>query len=115
TRADILDIFCRHNVATEKDGPAVVLGQMKQGRRLLESVETMHFVGLDFDSGIDGDVLAEAIADTGLMAVMASTHSHLKTTTVESLSSFQNWLTENGREGEKITQAVVRERMAEKG
>nr|WP_313427072.1 DUF927 domain-containing protein [Brevundimonas diminuta] len=115
TRADVLDIFCRHNVSAEKDGPAVVLGRMKPGRRLLESVEAMHLVGLDFDSGIDGDVLAEAIANTGLMAVMASTHSHLKTTTVESLSSIHNWLTENGREGEEVTQAVVRERMAEKG
>jgi len=115
TRADVLDIFCRHNVSAEKDGPAVVLGRMKPGRRLLESVEAMHFVGLDFDSGIDGDVLAEAIADTGLMAVMASSHSHLKTTTVESLSSIQNWLAEVGREDAEITQAVVHERMAEKG
>lgn len=115
TRGRVLDVFCRHTEAASKDGPAVVLGQMKPGRRLLESVEAMHFVGLDFDSGIDGDVLAEAIADTGLMAVMASSHSHLKTTTVESLSSIQNWLAEVGREDEEITQAVVRERMAEKG
>jgi len=115
TRGAALDIFCRHNVAADKDGPGVVLGSMKPGRRLNEAVEAMWFAGLDFDSGVDGDVLAQAIADTGLMAVMASTHSHLKTTTVESLSSIQNWLVENHREGEEVTQAVVRERMAEKG
>lgn len=115
TRGGVIDIFCRHNVAADKDGPGVVLGKMAPGRRLNEAVEEMWFVGLDFDSGIAGDTLAQAIADTGLMAVMASTHSHLKTTTVESLSSIQNWLAENGREGEEVTQAVVRERMAEKG
>jgi hypothetical protein len=115
TRGQVINIFCRHNVAPDKDGPAVVLGSMKPGRRLNEAVEEMWFAGLDFDSGIAGDTLAQAIADTGLMAVMASTHSHLKTTTVESMSSIQNWLTENGREGEEITQAVVRQRMAEKG
>nr|WP_312991071.1 DUF5906 domain-containing protein [Brevundimonas diminuta] len=115
TRGAALDIFCRHNVSPNKDGPGVVLGSMKPGRRLNEAVEEMWFAGLDFDSGITGDTLAEAIAETGLMAVMASTHSHMKTTTIESLSSLQNWLTENGREGEEITQAVVRQRMAEKG
>ncbi len=115
TRGQVIDIFCRHTVAADKDGPAVVLGSMKPGRRLNEAVEEMWFAGLDFDSGIPGDTLAQAIADTGLMAVMASTHSHLKTTTVESMSSIQNWLTENGREGEEITQAVVQARMAEKG
>lgn len=115
TRGVALDIFCRHNVAADKDGPGVVLGSMKPGRRLNEAVEAMWFAGLDFDSGVDGDVLAQAIADTGLMAVMASTHSHMKTTTVESLSSIQNWLVENHRESEEVTQAVVRARMAEKG
>lgn len=114
-RSTALDIFCRHNVSPDKDGPGVVLGKMAPGRRLQEAVEEMWFAGLDFDGGIDADTLAQAIAGTELMAVMASTHSHLKTTTVESLSSIQNWLAEVGREGEEITQTVVRERMAEKG
>lgn len=115
TRGAALDIFCRHNVSPDKDGPGVVLGKMARGRRLNEAVEAMWFAGLDFDGGITGDTLAEALAASGLMAVMASTHSHLKTTTVESMSSIENWQTENGREGEEITQAVVQARMAEKG
>lgn len=109
-----MDLFCKHNVAALKDGPAVVLGKMAPGRRLMGSVEEMHFVGMDFDTGIPGDELAGAIIETGLAGVMSSTHSHLKTTTVESLQSFETWLIDQGREGEEITQAVVRQRMAAK-
>lgn len=116
TRGAVLDIFCRHNVAADKDGPCVVLGKLPPGKRLNERVESMWFVGLDYDSHVDGDVLSRAIADTGLMSVMASTHSHLKTKTVETWKSFANWMVQHDlvaeAEDAEVTLEVVRARMA---
>lgn len=116
SRRTALERFCRHRPAAQKDGKCDVLGKLPEGRRLKDLMESMFLVGLDFDAHVDGDVLSAAIAETGLMAVMASTFSHNTTTTTETWKSLSNWMVQIGmvekRDDAEVTIDVVRARMA---
>lgn len=115
SRRAALERFCRHRVAKEKDGPCVVLGKLPEGPRKKDLMEAMYFVGLDFDTHIDGDELSARIAEAGMLGVMASTFNHMTTQTTETWKSFANWMIQIGLAetlaDAEVTLEVVRARM----
>ena len=113
TRAQVFELFTRHQTSAFKDGPAAVLGDV-EGSRGADNVRSLSFVGLDVDNGFAGDEIARRITDAGLSAVLASTHSHLKTTTTEAMKGFVEWAAEHFP-GRELDDEIMRARMAWKG
>lgn len=113
TRGEVLKTFCRHTVQAEKDGPASVLGATN-GKRGADDIEELWFVGLDIDNGFDGDTIARRIIDAGLTAVLASTHSHMTTSTEKSLAFFEDWAAANAA-GQVLDDVVMKAAMLDQG
>lgn len=114
TRGAVIDEFCKHREAAAKDGPAVVLGELPLGPRTAQAVASLSFVGLDLDTGFSVDELARRVEASGLMAVIYTTHSHLKTTTREPHDALIRWLEREGL-GDDITIDAVKARLRFKG
>ena len=124
TRMGALDGFCTPRVARKKDSAAMVLGKLpepdltneRESNRRNALIEEVWMVGLDFDTGVTGDELAQAMTDAKLMGVLASTYSHMTNTTTETYRSFALWMVETGRaatvEEAVVDRDVVRARMA---
>lgn len=124
TRMGALDGFCTHRLSKKKDSAAMVLGKLpppnyddpRESNRRNSLIKEVWMVGLDFDTGVTGDELAQAMTDAGLMGVLASTYSHMTTTTTETYRSFALWMVETGRaasvEEAVVDRDVVRARMA---
>lgn len=110
----VLELFATHRQADQKDGPAVVLGALSGPQRTATAVRRLDLVGLDLDSGFPGDELLRRVAASGLTAVIATTHSHMKSETREPLDVFVTWARKEGL-GDEVTDEVARARLQAKG
>ena len=114
TRGEVIDLFCSHRETAQKDGPAVVLGEMPKGPRSAQAVASLSFVGLDIDTGFSEAELVGRIESADLMAVVASTYSHMKTITREPHDALIKWMDREGL-GDEITLEIVKARLESKG
>lgn len=75
------DVLLAHSEG-EKDGPCFLQGQSADGQRKSAAQIANYILGVDLDSGAPlGDVMA-TIQKAGLEAIIYTTHSHLKDTSV---------------------------------
>lgn len=97
-----------------KDGLAYVFGEVEPGQRTQSNVISTHFVGIDIDNGLSGDELAKRVEKSGLMALVYSTHSHMKAETVLDHDELFRWMNREGFKSDEITLDAVKAKLAEK-
>jgi hypothetical protein len=73
-----VDLITGHRIG-KKDGPAFVLADLNEGRRLKTAVNAVYGIGIDIDNGFPSEKIDETITALGCLAIRYTTHSHLKT------------------------------------
>ena len=102
----------KHTVG-EKDGKAFIQGTAAGNERKAKAMTQMCIVGLDLDSGIHPEPIAEKIQNEfGLACVIYTTHSHHTTETHVVQNSFAQWARKH-RIGEEPTLDTMRKYMRE--
>lgn len=74
-----------------KDGPCFLQGQSAGGARKAVAMIANHILGVDLDSGAPLVDVIDTITKHGLEAVIYTTHSHLKNTSVIKRDHFLKW------------------------
>lgn len=70
--------FSRHPESKKKEGPCIVMGSSIAGARKAKAMKTMHFVGLDIDSGARLEDVVRKIEALGLFALVHTSFNHGK-------------------------------------
>ena len=86
----------------QKDGPCFLQGKSANGARKAVAMIENHILGVDLDSGAPLSDVMDTIQKYGLEAVIYTTHSHLKDTSVIKRDHFIKW----NEEGEVDEDAV---------
>jgi len=86
----------------QKDGPCFLQGKSANGARKAVAMIENHILGVNLDSGAPLTDVMETIQKYGLEAVIYTTHSHLKDTSVIKRDHFIKW----NEEGEVDEEAV---------
>lgn len=81
TLGELTALLSNHVESADKDGPAIMCGQLIGNIRTKAAVKSMCMVGLDIDSGSSLAEAKEALASFGHLAILATTHSHAKSST----------------------------------
>jgi len=82
-----------------KDGPALLQGYLREGadgRKMTEMVAN-HIMLLDLETGAPIGELVDVVKKQGLLAVLYSTHSHLKTVSDYNVGEVSRWMAGNDR------------------
>ena len=74
-----------------KDGPCFLQGESASGHRKAAAMIANHILGVDLDSGAPLDEVMVTIQKAGLEAIIYTTHSHLKETSVIKRDHFFKW------------------------
>ena len=74
-----------------KDGPCILPAAMRGTRRTKEDADQIDVAFLDSDTGVDMAALESAVRQHGWSGVVASTHSHMTTTTRVNRSNWDRW------------------------
>lgn len=70
--------FSRHTEAKRKEGPCIVMGSSLEGARKAKAMKTMHFIGLDIDSGARMEDVVKTIEKKGIFALVHTSFNHGK-------------------------------------
>ncbi len=97
------DFLMEHNEG-QKDGPCFLQGETAGGARKAAAMISNYVLGVDLDSGAPLHEVMETIQQAGLEAVIYTTHSHLKDTSVIKRDHFFKW---SG--GSDVAEDVVRD------
>lgn len=74
-----------------KDGPCFLQGECAGGTRKAAAMIANYIIGVDLDSGAPLEDVMESIIESGLEAVIYTTHSHLKSTSQIKRDYFLKW------------------------
>lgn len=74
-----------------KDGPCFLQGESAGGHRKAVAMMANYIIGVDLDSGAPLSQVMQTIQQHGLEAVIYTTHSHLKDTSVIKRDHFMKW------------------------
>ncbi len=94
----------RNHQAGKKDGPCFLQGEAIGGTRKAMAMAANYIIGVDLDSGKPLSDVMDAILDAGLEAVVYTTHSHLKDTSMIKRDHFLKW-----NDGEDPTVESIRD------
>lgn len=94
--------------AGPKDGPCFLQGEAANGTRKAVAMISNHIIGVDLDSGAPlADVMA-TIQKHGLEAVIYTTHSHLKDTSVIKRDHFMKWADASSVEDDDVRDYLIK-------
>jgi hypothetical protein len=100
------DVLMQH-AEGEKDGPCYLQGQSAGGTRKSAAQIANYILGVDLDSGAPlGDVM-ETIQNAGLEAIIYTTHSHLKATSVIKRDHFMKKMGVGDGRGGPVRQYLI--------
>lgn len=77
TLDQLLTMLTRHETG-DKDGKCLLQGKLVGAQRIAKNVEANHLVMVDIDTGDSVESIRDLLCDSGLFAVIWTTHSHLK-------------------------------------
>lgn len=97
--------YLRHVERQNKDGEAMVFGEMRGGRRD-EHCKSSTALVYEVDGKLGEADIVERVRQRGLQAFVWSTHNHFRTQQQVPLKRFQEWMRKQGLEGE-ITSAMI--------
>lgn len=75
----------------KKDGPCFLQGEAVGGARKAMAMSANHIIGVDLDSGKPLEEVMDLIIESGLEAVVYTTHSHLKDVSQIKRDHFLKW------------------------
>lgn len=84
-----------HKVGS-KDGACFITGKPLGGKRTRNTIERMHIMGLDIDTGAPLASTIARIQELNLLAIIYTTHSHMKAVTDIAQTKFYNWAKKAG-------------------
>lgn len=90
---DLIDILTKHAVGG-KEGTCIVPAGFRGDRRHKADADQIATAFLDSDGGAKLEEIATAVRRNGWAAIIASTHSHLTTTTKSKRSNWQRFVAE---------------------
>lgn len=90
-----------------KDGPCFLQGKSANGARKAVAMIENHVLGVDLDSGAPLQDVMETIQRYGLEAVIYTTHSHLKDTSVIKRDDFWKKMDTTGADPELLRQYLI--------
>jgi hypothetical protein len=70
--------FSRHTESKNKAGPCVVMGSSIGGARKAKAMKTMHFLGIDIDSGAKLNEVVAQIEKKGIFCLVHTSYNHGK-------------------------------------
>lgn len=94
----------------QKDGPCFLQGQSANGARKAVAMIANHILGVDLDSGAPLDDVMRTIQQHGLEAVIYTTHSHLKNTSVIKRDHFMKWAEASEVEEEAVRDYLIKKK-----
>lgn len=97
----------RDHQAGPKDGPCFLQGESANGTRKAVAMMANHILGVDLDSGAPLADVMETIARHGLEAVIYTTHSHLKDTSVVKRDDFWKKMDTNTADPELLRDYLI--------
>lgn len=80
-----------------KDGACILSGEVVGGQRLATNMKTNYILMLDIDNGMSINDAVELVKRRGLCAVIWTTYSHLKTTSVVKEAALHQFLNKRGQ------------------
>ncbi|NBC37814.1 hypothetical protein GTZ99_14760 [Novosphingobium sp. FSY-8] len=84
------DLLLEHQEGL-KDGPGFVQGECAGGTRKAAAMIANYVLGVDLDTGAPLEEVLQTIRNAGLEAVIYTTHSHMKDTSVINRDAFIKW------------------------
>jgi hypothetical protein len=89
--SELFEQGCVFRMSKEKDGPAWVFGELAENARQASAVIKVSALALDFDTGVEIDMIDAAVERMGVYALRYTTHSHTKTQTLVPLQAWNNF------------------------
>lgn len=96
TLADLIEMLSTFQVGP-KDGLCILQGELVAGQRIAKNVVRNFLMILDVDTGASVQEVGTKIAESGLFALVWTTHSFGKTTTEIPEEQFLRWAKKNGK------------------
>jgi hypothetical protein len=117
TLADLADLLANHVESSDKDGQAIMCGDLIGKVRSKQAVRAMCMIGFDVDGGTSLEEAKSALATFGYMAILATTHSHGKISTGIPRKAFDAFADKRGLpKGSDIDHlAIARAMLLDKG
>lgn len=103
------DLLQQHKEG-KKDGHCFLQGRSVNGARKALAMIENHILGVDLDSGAPLWNVIEAITKHGLHAVIYTTHSHLKDTSVIKRDHFMKWVGSDEVEIDAVRDYLINEK-----
>lgn len=89
-----------------KNGESFVTGETIDKRRTKGAMRAMHLMGIDVDCGVPVGEVVSRLRQLGFLAVVYTTHSHLKAATEISQTKFHNWAKKRSGDTEATTERL---------
>lgn len=90
-----------------KDGPCFLQGEAAGGNRKAVAMIANHILGVDLDSGAPLSQVMQTIQDHGLHAIIYTTHSHLKDTSVIKRDDFWKKMDTTGADPDELREYLI--------